>query len=449
MEIKFIDLFAGIGGFRIGFEKACNNLKVKSNCVYTSEIKASAIEVYNDNFPNSSVYGDITKIDEKKIPDFDVLLAGFPCQAFSSAGTRKGFKDTRGTLFFDIERIIKHKKPKSFILENVEGLIKHDLVNKSDDIGKTLFTILNNLRELGYSVNWQLLDSADFGLAQNRKRVFIVGNRKSLIPLDNFVKKNQKLKNILENKFNNDLEDFSKVLFKKFKAEDLYGKAIKDRRGGKDNIHSWDLDLKGKTNKYQKILLNELLKQRRKKSWAIKKGIIWSDGMPLTKDEIKSFCKIPSLQKNLNDLVKKGYLVYRHPKDFIINSDGFRNKVPYTDIEKGYDIVTGKLSFDVSNILDPEGKTPTLVATDASRLAVIINNKLRRLTKRELARLFGFPENFKLNNQEKKFFDLFGNSIAVNVVEKVSENLLKFSFLKKKYYKKIKKNSETFQQSLF
>ena len=301
-KIKFIDLFAGIGGFRIGFENACKNLKYDYECVFTSEIKKNAIEVYKDNFDDKNLYGDITKINEEDIPKFDVLLAGFPCQAFSTAGVRKGFLDTRGTLFFDIERILKFHSPKAFILENVEGLVKHDLQSRNDQIGKTLQTILFNLRKLGYKVNWQVLNSLDFGLAQNRKRIFIVGTKKNLIPLDNFEKISSSLKGILEKNRKEDELDISKILFKKYKKEELIGKAIKDRRGGKDNIHSWDLDLKGKTNKYQKILLNELLKARRNKKWSKIKGIEWSDGMPLTLGEIKTFCVIPDMRKNLDDL---------------------------------------------------------------------------------------------------------------------------------------------------
>lgn len=161
MKLKFIDLFAGIGGFRLGFEAACKHKKVQYECVFSSEIKKSAISVYKENFNDEKIHGDITKIDEKSIPKFDVLLAGFPCQAFSTAGVRRGFLDTRGTLFFDIERIIKFHKPKAFILENVEGLVKHDIQNKSDNIGRTLEVILHNLRKLGYKVNWEVLNSSE------------------------------------------------------------------------------------------------------------------------------------------------------------------------------------------------------------------------------------------------------------------------------------------------
>ena len=447
-KIKFIDLFAGIGGFRIGFEKACKKNNIESECVFTSEIKKNAIEIYKDNFNDENIFGDITKIDAKNIPKFDVLLAGFPCQAFSTAGVRRGFLDTRGTLFFDIERIVKLHLPKAFILENVEGLVSHDLQQKNDSIGKTLQTILFNLRKLGYKVNWEVLNGLDFGLAQNRKRIFIVGTKDRLIPLDNFRKFKKPLSEILEKDKEMENLKISKILFKKYNKEDLFGKAIKDRRGGKDNIHSWDLEIKGRTNKYQRIVLNELLKARRNKKWATIKGIVWTDGMQLTLKEIKTFCEIPDMKKNLEDLVKKGYLVKRHPTDLVKLKNGTKTKMPREDLPKGYDLVTGKLSFEISNILDPKSFTPTLTATDASKLAVIDGNKLRRLTSREMARLFGFPDSFKLENKKINYYDLFGNSIAVNVVKEVSENLIRFGLKKEKYGKKISVNSETIQKSL-
>ena len=136
MCLKFIDLFAGMGGTRIGFEQACESVKLKSKCVFTSEVKEHAIKAYKENFQDDEVFGDITKIEPNDIPDFDYLLAGFPCQPFSHAGSRKGFLDTRGTLFFDVERILEAKKPEGFLLENVEGLESHDN-------GKTLKVILN------------------------------------------------------------------------------------------------------------------------------------------------------------------------------------------------------------------------------------------------------------------------------------------------------------------
>lgn len=161
----FIDLFAGIGGIRLAFQ----NLGGK--CVFTSEIDKNAQKTYALNF-GEIPYGDITKINENEIPEHDVLAGGFPCQAFSIAGKRGGFDDTRGTLFFDVARIIKAKQPKAFFLENVKGLANHRG-------GKTLATILNVLRnDLGYTVpEPQIVNAKNFGVPQNRERIFIVGFR--------------------------------------------------------------------------------------------------------------------------------------------------------------------------------------------------------------------------------------------------------------------------------
>ena len=172
MKYTYIDLFAGIGGMRLGFVQACNELGHKSECVFTSEWDSKCQETYEINF-GEKPDGDITEIVQnsiEKIKKHDVLMAGFPCQPFSNAGLRKGFNDTRGTVFHDIAQIIKHKKPKAFILENVKGLRSHDK-------GKTLGVILKVLQEdLGYFVpDPQVLNSKDFGLPQNRQRIFIVG----------------------------------------------------------------------------------------------------------------------------------------------------------------------------------------------------------------------------------------------------------------------------------
>ena len=170
MKLKIIDLFAGVGGIRLGFQQAANDCGIDVECVFTSEIDAWACKTYSKNFSIDShnPMCDITKVDENSIPDFDVLLAGFPCQAFSIAGKRGGFEDTRGTLFFDVARIIKAKRPRAFLLENVKGLVNHRS-------GKTLETIINTLEELGYTTYYKVLNAKDYGLAQNRERIYIVG----------------------------------------------------------------------------------------------------------------------------------------------------------------------------------------------------------------------------------------------------------------------------------
>ena len=216
MKIRYFDAFAGYGGFSLGIQKAYVEVSSRSkdrrikestegndetgerlesvqgeadsvsgrqyspnltngenerppHCVGYSEIDKYAVQVYSKHFPTHKPYGDITKLDPNTIPDFDLFVGGFPCQAFSIAGKRKGFADTRGTLFFDIARILKVKNPKNILLENVKGLLSHDN-------GNTFKTIITSLAELGYDLQWQVLNSKNFGVPQNRERVFIVGH---------------------------------------------------------------------------------------------------------------------------------------------------------------------------------------------------------------------------------------------------------------------------------
>ena len=158
---RFIDLFAGIGGIRIPFQE------LGGSCVFSSEWDQFAQKTYRVNF-GETPSGDITQIESSSIPDFDILLGGFPCQPFSSAGLKKGFADTRGTLFFEIERIIRDKRPKAFLLENVKQLQTHDK-------GRTLKVILSHIDELDYYVKYVVLRAGDFGVPQNRERTYIVG----------------------------------------------------------------------------------------------------------------------------------------------------------------------------------------------------------------------------------------------------------------------------------
>jgi DNA (cytosine-5)-methyltransferase 1 len=177
-KYKFIDLFAGIGGFHLAFSNE------GAECVFVSEWDESARKTYQTNFApsepqlfeNGNFAGDITKINEKEIPDFDILTAGFPCQPFSQAGFKKGFKDTRGTLFHDIVRIIKEKQPKAIFLENVRNLLVHDN-------GKTFATIKSIIEnDLGYSFHYKIVRASDFGLPQHRPRLFMVGFRDKNTP---------------------------------------------------------------------------------------------------------------------------------------------------------------------------------------------------------------------------------------------------------------------------
>ena len=383
--IKFIDLFAGIGGIRKGFELACDEFGFKTECVFTSEIKPYAIDVLKQNHPKETIYGDITLVNEKDIPDFDFLLAGFPCQAFSAAGKRLGFLDTRGTLFFDVERILKEKKPFGFVLENVEGLVNHDRENPKDKIGRTLTTILQHLEALGYEVNWRVLNAKNFAVPQDRKRIYIVGTKKEKPSLEKFPIKHKKLSEVLEVGLPTSNSRFTELLLTHYTVEELYGKSIKDKRGGDNNIHSWDIEYKGTITPRQIELLNKMLKERRKKKWAEIYGIDWMDGMPLTVEFIRSFFDDPDLEAMLEDLVNKKYVVKEHPKKKVGNV-----RVQDTSLPIGYNIVAGKMSFEVSKILDPNGIAPTLVAMDMQHLYVVDGSGLRTLSLREGLRLFGW-----------------------------------------------------------
>ena len=428
--VKFIDLFAGLGGIRLGFEKAFKDVGMKTECVMTSEIKPYAVKTLKHNFGHEFLAGDIFEIRNEFIPDFDFLLGGFPCQPFSASGKRQGFLDTRGTLFFEIERILREKKPYGFILENVEGLVKHDLENKSDEIGRTLKTILQTLEnELGYKTSWKVFDSLEFGLAQSRKRIFIVGTKDKKIDLNGNQPRFKSLESVLEKGLPTLKSNFIDKLLAHFPFEDLYGKSIKDKRGGDNNIHSWDIEIKGSVSKQQAEILNKLFKQRRKKQWAVEIGIDWMDGMALTLEQINTFIDLPKteLKTLLEDLTKKGYLKFEHPKKLVKlqTENGISTSRVYDETKpKGYNIVTGKLSFEINKVLDPKDIAPTLVATDVSRLAVPDGNGLRRLTIREGLRLFGYPEWYEIPTKEYDAFDLLGNTVAVPVVEFVASKIV-------------------------
>ena len=168
---KSIDLFAGIGGIRLGFDKA---FRENIETVFVSELDEKAKETYRANFKDKfDINGDITKIKEIEIPEHDILLAGFPCQAFSLAGLKKGFEDARGTLFFDVARIAEYHKPKVVFCENVKNLVNHDR-------GKTFKVIIRILENLGYKVYEKVLNSKNFGVPQNRERIYIVAFREDI-----------------------------------------------------------------------------------------------------------------------------------------------------------------------------------------------------------------------------------------------------------------------------
>ncbi len=244
---RFIDLFAGIGGIRLPFEK--NGGK----CVFSSEWDKHAQLTYEANFGEIPA-GDITKIPASEIPDHDILLAGFPCQAFSIMGNKLGFEDTRGTLFFEIERILAEKQPHAFLLENVKQLVSHDQ-------GRTFRIILEKLKNLNYFVHWKVLNALDFGLPQKRERTLIVGFKKNYkfdFPTPKSV--NPNLDDILEDEATIDPKFFASAEIvekrkKRLKIEPFYPSIWHENKGGNISVLPYSCALRAGAS-YNYLLVN-------------------------------------------------------------------------------------------------------------------------------------------------------------------------------------------------
>jgi DNA (cytosine-5)-methyltransferase 1 len=316
-NIKYIDLFAGIGGFHQAMSS------FGAECVFVSEWDKKCQDVYRKNY-NMDVYGDITKIDEKDIPPHDVICAGFPCQAFSVSGKQLGFQDTRGTLFFDVARIAKHHKPKVLLLENVKNFAKHDS-------GNTLKVVESTLQDLGYSVYHKVLNASNFGVPQKRERVYIVAFRGDL-NIDNF--------------------QFPITYGKPTKLKDclLDSKEVLDCIVTRDDV----------------VLKNDV---------------------KIEKDEFGNFS-----QKS----IRLG----------IVNKGGQGER-----------------------IYSPLGHAITLSAygggAGAKTGLYLIDGVIRKLAPRECARITGFPDSFTVDPNKNSAYKQFGNSVVVNVLKSIVENIIK------------------------
>lgn len=301
----FIDLFAGIGGFHLAMSS------FGANCVFASEWDKYAAETYQQNF-NIKPFGDITKIEESDIPKHDILCGGFPCQAFSISGKQKGFDDIRGTLFFDIARIINHHNPKVVFLENVKNLTKHNE-------GKTLATINETLKRLGYNVYTKVLNASNFGLPQNRERLYIVAFRK--------------------------------------------------------DINAVHFNFPIATN--QPVCLEEILETNPINAKVVKRIDI-------------------EITKNYNEL------------------HWLNKPIQIGKVNKG---------GQGERIYHPSGHAITLSAygggVGSKTGLYLVNEKIRKLSPRECARVQGFPENFILNSSDIQSYKQFGNSVSVNVLQHI------------------------------
>lgn len=381
----FIDLFAGIGGFH----QAMTNLG--GNCVFASEIDEYAIQTYYENYGINSAY-DITKISNEEIPPHDVLCAGFPCQPFSKAGDRLGFADeTKGTLFFQIARILEHSKPNYIILENVRNLLSHDHGNTINIIDKTL-------KKLGYNTKIVVMSPHQLGIPQLRERVYIICVRSD----------------IFDGEIKVDIPQVDKSILS-INAENIFEKNADEKYNISEHeeqvLTCWDEFYKG-----------------------IKEKIL---GFPIWSAEFGADYELDSFPKWKVDFCLKNRNLYLNNKLFI---DKWLRKWNYladfTPTERKFEWQAGE---SIKSIWDgfiqfrPSGirvKRPdTFPALVAMVQISIVGRYKRRLTPREVARLQSFPDTFKPNSNDHQAYKQFGNAVNVNCVEYLAKQL--FSYGKK------------------
>jgi len=479
-KFKFIDLFAGIGGFYQGLSKN------GGQCIGYSEINRDAIETYCENYheKKESNLGDITKI--KELPPHDILTAGVPCQSWSIAGKNLGFDDDRGQLWNDTIYLLKQSQPKAFIFENVKGLV--DPRNQ-----KALEYILERIKQAGYFADYYVINSHDYGVAQNRIRVYIIGFREKAY-FDAF-----KLPKALEKKIK--LADILGIKIKEQQplsiATDLFGNEIKtknmslsntngfndyflfnDLRNGATTIHSWDII---ETTKRQKEICYLLLKNRRKSAY----GKL--DGNPLSLEHFKSLDKTIT-KRELEELVelkifkeveyifkiKESKEVLTENEELLL-SQSLNSKIILDELktdrtlklkrvsipktiaslkdknilevkEIRYEFKNSKIStglFGINRVFLPNSDIfPTLVASDTNDYItlkdiphtsnyreeflekVYFKNKYRKITKSEACRIQGFPPNFKLPESRARWMKLIGNSVSVPVIEVLTKAIV-------------------------
>ena len=382
-QFTFIDLFAGIGGFHIALEK------LGGKCVFASEIDEKAQEVYEKNF-NLRPKGDITKIDEKDMPSHDVLCAGFPCQPFSHAGFQKGMGETRGTLFFDIMRIVKHHKPKYLILENVQNLVKHDN-------GNTWRVISENLKEAGYIIPDEpiIVSPHQLGIPQHRKRVVILAQRKDL----------PNIKEVSHEEIHNGETTIDEILIDEEEIKNIHNYKLNDEQIKIVNI--WDefaKNIKGKLPGFP----------------------VWADEFGKDYD----YSKLPKWKQNF---IIKNRQLYEDNKEFI---DSWLNKHNHLQdlapSRRKFEWQAGNSERDIWKLIfqfRPSGLRvkvgnhfPALVAITQTS---ILGKRKRKLTPRETARLQSFPDDFKLHPVDSVAYKQLGNAVNVEVIKFLAEKILK------------------------
>ena len=340
-RVRYLDLFAGIGGLSLGLKRAAKRHGLETELVEAREIDVPASKTYEDNFGTSPL-GDVRELAD--IEPYDVLLAGFPCQPFSYAGEKKGFGDTRGTLFFDIMRIVDINPPKLMIFENVRGIL-------TNDEGRTIKTIQHEIEKRGYSFDSFTLNSVNFGVPQNRVRVYMIcilggGNHVLTIKSDKGPPDSNNIQS-LKGDFVNVLSILDDDPDEKYDCtprfieginralggdlSTLHGRRLIDYRGG-HSLHSWELGSRGICSLREIEFMNEFIKQRRNKKFGKHR-----DGKMLTRDQISTFWDSDDLDSILSNLTNMNYLKIVHSDTIGKSNDSIGSKISrYKPVYKEY-----------------------------------------------------------------------------------------------------------------
>ena len=402
-KFKYIDLFAGVGGFHQAMKL------LGGECVFASEIDNYAIETYKQNY-GINARNDITKVEVENIPKHDVLCAGFPCQPFSKAGVQLGFTDkTKGTLFFQICKILKYHKTPYIILENVKNLVTHDN-------GRTLLTIKKSLHELGYIINDKpiIISPHHLGIPQLRERIVIVGIHKSIGV--------KKIKIELPNNKNNEINLLNSSILEDKKVANKY--YISEHE--KEVLTCWDEFVKG--IKYVPAVCKGNAEEKKYEK-SVFNGTI---GFPIWSSEFKENYDYSFIKYNWKkEFIVKNRCLYEFNKTFI---DEWLEKWDYlnnfTATEKKFEWQCGKSCKSIWDGLiqfRPSGirvKTATVFPALVAIVQIPIIGKVkRRLTPREAARLQSFPDNFICNPNDQQAYKQFGNAVNVKVIKYVAEQL--------------------------
>jgi len=407
-------MFSGIGGFELGLLMSEKNVKL----VGYSEIDKYAVKIFEKQLKGIKNYGNATTIDETELPNFDLLVGGFPCQAFSVAGKQRGFNDTRGTLFFDVARILKHKKPKHFILENVKGLLSHDS-------GRTFQTILKVLTDMRYLVQWEVCNSKNYGVPQNRERVYIIGHlrgnsRPEVFPIGKINEEDNR---------NNQPKEITKDMSMAYRVYDTDGVSTTLRAVGGG--------VGAKTGLYQIVKRSGKVKADQKNASCLTGGARGDGNHSYTDWIVQDGVMV-------TEATKKGYAVAEEGDSInlsVPNSKTRRGRVGKQvaqTLDTGMQQYTIQTGVEVRACLTPDrlnkrqngrrfkdNEEPMFTLTGQDKHGVMINSSIRRLTPLECERLQGFPDGWTEGVSDTQRYKCLGNAVTTNVVCEIAKRLLK------------------------